>query len=268
MNKGFDVRNSQVGDLLVATTEVDGTILNRGVCLLVYEDEGTAVGVMLNRPMHLFQPPAVEDPSGQGDSSSSAQTLGLSLSEATGQVDTEQPKAGQASSKKPGETKVTNRLLKLESAGVMSNPQVPPTHKIAIVGPANDSDAGKFLMGKSLYFGGPLSGPVVAVHGASHLAEAEAGEGIFVAAQRDNLEALLQSEQHLPYRLIVGHLGWTQEQLTSEIEGGVWHRVRATNEILSTADDWLWPNLIRSATAGSVSRWLGKTHVADAHLLN
>lgn len=259
------MRNSQVGDLLVATTEVDGTILNRGVCLLVYEDEGTAVGVMLNRPMLMFEPSASDSPT---DQAGHAPYSRLSPSGAAGQVVTEYLNTEQTGSANSDGAKVRSRLVKPGSATGVGDQTPPAMHQIAIVGPANDPDAGKLLTGKSLYFGGPLSGPVVAVHGAAHLAEAEAGEGIFVAAQRDHLEALMQSEQPLPYRLIVGHLGWTQEQLTSEIEGGVWHRVRATNEILSTADEWLWPKLIRSATAGSISRWLGKTHVADAHLLN
>lgn len=262
------MRNSQVGDLLVATTEVDGTILNRSVCLLVYEDEGTAVGVMLNRPMHLFETSAIDGPENPTDSAPHSSSPRFSPLGAIGQMDTHPFNAQPPGLASSDAAEVSNKLLTPGSTAEMDDQTPPAMHQIAIVGPANDPDAGKLLMGKSLYFGGPLSGPVVAVHGAAHLAEAEAGEGIFVAAQRDNLEALLQSDQSSPYRLIVGHLGWTQEQLSSEIEGGVWHRLRATNEILSTADDWLWPNLIRSATAGSVSRWLGKTHVADAHLVN
>mgnify|MGYP003114419785 CR=1 FL=1 len=247
------MRNSQVGDLLVATTEVDGTILNRGVCLLVYEDEETAVGVMLNRPMQLFQasPPNIAgaDPTiAPKPSSSRLESL--------------------FSHENADTSEVTNVSEHVGAGDELTDPPGAMQHTVAFVGPADDPDAGKFLLGKSLYFGGPLSGPVVAVHGAPHLAEAEAGEGVFVAAQRDHLEALMQAEQPVPYRLIVGHLGWTQQQLTHEIEGGVWHRVRATNEILSTADEWLWPQLIRSATAGSLSRWVGASHVADSHLLN
>ncbi|MFG0253984.1 MAG: YqgE/AlgH family protein, partial [Rhodopirellula sp. JB053] len=57
------MRNSQVGDLLVASTNVDGTILNRGVCLLVYEDDQTAIGLMLNRPLQLAIPAGADHPS-------------------------------------------------------------------------------------------------------------------------------------------------------------------------------------------------------------
>ncbi|TWT75154.1 YqgE/AlgH family protein [Allorhodopirellula solitaria] len=247
------MRNSQVGDLLVATTEVDGTVLNRGVCLLVYEDEESAVGVMLNRPMRLFQSPQNQELPGEIQLPNSNPTNRLSQFETPAEADAVDFSGDEAADDAPDS---------------VSSPNSPAEHAVAFTGPSGDPEAGEILAGKSLYFGGPLSGPVVAVHGAEHLAEAEAGEGIFVAAQRDYLEALLQAEQPVPYRLIVGHLGWSQYQLSNEIEDGVWHRIRATNDILSTADEWLWPKLIRAATAGSVSRWLGTEHVADAHLLN
>lgn len=251
------MRNSQVGDLLVATTEVDGSVLNRSVCLLVYEDEETAVGVMLNRPMQVFQASVSGEATDQAQGASNASSHRLSQF-----MSSEQP------APEPYGTSDLPSGEHLESGDAASDDEPPTEHSEAYATPADELDAGKLLVGKSLYFGGPLSGPVVAVHGQAHLAEAEAGEGIFVAAQRDHLEALLQNEQPVPFRLIVGHLSWTPEQLSNEIAGGVWHRVRATNEILSTADERLWPRLIRSATSGSVSRWLGTKHVADAHLLN
>ncbi|MCM2372240.1 YqgE/AlgH family protein [Aporhodopirellula aestuarii] len=257
------MRNSQVGDLLVASTDVDGTILNRGVCLLVYEDEQTAIGLMLNRPLHLA-PIAIK---------------------ATGEPASNAPSSPPASESAP--VSASHRLAHLldqdeaaesefcyqddataEAEAVIREGDAPQQPFVALVGPSADSDAGKLLLGKSLHFGGPLSGPIVAVHGAPELGEAEAGEGIFVAAQRDHLEALMQAGQPHPYRLIVGHLGWTQQQLSDEIAAGVWHRIPAKADILSTADEWLWPKLIRSATASSVSRWLGVEHVADSHQLN
>ena len=226
------MRNSQVGDLLVSSTIVDGSVLNQSVCLLVHEDEENAIALLLNRPMQAVQV-------GSGDASP----------QKTNRI----------------ESKSSNRIpaaANSDKAGKQGKPM------ITVVGPADDPEAGQILNGKSLHFGGPLSGPVVAIHGAAELGEAEAGEGIFVAAQRDHLEALMQTDQVSPYRLIIGHLGWTQEQLNLEIAQGVWHRIPATSDILWTDDGLLWPALIRRATSSSMSRWLGVSHVADAHLLN
>ncbi|WP_044252864.1 YqgE/AlgH family protein [Rhodopirellula sp. SWK7] len=254
------MRNSQVGDLLVASTDVDGTILNRGVCLLVYEDDQTAIGLMLNRPLHLPVPAPTLD-SAAGDASETSNPPASSTGAHRLAEIFDQPKADQASAE------AVNVEIGSVDETVDENEQPGQPH-VALIGPAGDSEAGKLLIGKALHFGGPLSGPIVAVHGAPELGEAEAGKGIFVAAHRDHLEALLKAGQPVPYRLIVGHLGWTQEQLSEEIAAGVWHRIPATSEILSTADEWLWPKLIRSATSSSVSRWLGVEHVADAHQLN
>jgi putative transcriptional regulator len=118
-----------------------------------------------------------------------------------------------------------------------------------------------------LHFGGPLSGPVVAIHASSEYAEAETGSGIYVAAQKQHLEQLVRHRPG-PYRLIVGHLGWSAAQLRDEIARGVWHVVPATPEIVFAADHEMWTHLIRRATAGSVASWLGVRDVPGAAGLN
>jgi len=118
-----------------------------------------------------------------------------------------------------------------------------------------------------VHFGGPLSGPVVAVHGSSDLAEAETGQGIYVAAQKQNLESLVRHKPS-PYRLIVGHLGWEPDQLTGEIEAGIWHLVPATADIVFDSDQEMWPRLVRRATAHSLARWIGTPDVPAAEQLN
>jgi putative transcriptional regulator len=109
---------------------------------------------------------------------------------------------------------------------------------------------------RSLHFGGPLSGPIVALHQASCYADAETGDGIYVAAQKDHLLELIRS-QNEPCRLIVGHLGWNAEELEAEIEGGIWHPVPASvNDVFSPARE-MWPGIIRRATSTSLAKWIG-----------
>ena len=45
-----------------------------------------------------------------------------------------------------------------------------------------------------LHFGGPISGPVLAIHGSLTLAEAQTGAGIYVAAQKEHLEQLVREK--------------------------------------------------------------------------
>ncbi len=120
---------------------------------------------------------------------------------------------------------------------------------------------------RMLHFGGPLSGPVVAVHQISQYAEAETGSGVYVAAQKHHLEDLIR-QQVGPYRLIVGHLGWETEQLIAEIESGRWHLVPATVDSVFSAANQMWPALIRRATSNSLARWIGVDDVIGACELN
>ncbi len=119
----------------------------------------------------------------------------------------------------------------------------------------------------AVHFGGPLSGPVVAIHQISQYAEAETGQGIYVAAQKHNLESLVL-QQPSPYRLIVGHLGWKTEQLQSELDAGVWHMLPATAEVVFSGAEEMWPGLIRRATTRSMARWIGMADVIGSGELN
>ena len=221
LHQRINMQNTQVGDLLVASSLVDETVLNQSVCLLVYEDDETTIGLLLNRPMKAadMSHTGIRQPSGSPPAQPSSDANELS--------------------------KTTEQDQQPSKNGLVGN-----------------------LMGQSsLHFGGPLAGPVVAVHSTAKWAEAEAGDGVFVAAQRDNLEALLQSPSD-GYRLIVGHLGWERDQLDNEIEAGIWHRLPATADVLMTDDSELWPRLIRRATANSVARWIGMPDVPQAAELN
>ncbi|WDQ17670.1 YqgE/AlgH family protein [Rhodopirellula sp. P2] len=241
------MQNVQTGDLLVSSTLVDGTALNQAVCLLVHEDVEHAIGLMLNRPMQAMA----------GAIAVQAQ-------------DSETPKIPRWKSEEKGEALELDAVVDQQPDA----PEIPDPEASAVMIPGDQKDqltqqliAGKLSNGSPLHFGGPLSGPIVAVHSTRELAEAETGEGIFVAAQRENLEALLKSDQ-LPYRLIVGHLGWTAEQLENEIEQGIWHRIPATSDVLNADDATMWPRMIRRATANSVARWLDTTDVPGSAELN
>ena len=152
-----------------------------------------------------------------------------------------------------------------------------PGNRFSVQRPGSDGDAGAapdsgdpwagHSAWRMLHFGGPLSGPVVAIHQMSQLAEAETGAGIYVAAQKQHLEDLIR-HQGSPYRLIVGHLGWKTEELESEIEAGIWHVVPATADTVFSAANEMWPRLIRRATSSSMAKWIGIEDVVGAAELN
>jgi putative transcriptional regulator len=87
--------------------------------------------------------------------------------------------------------------------------------------------------------GGPVPGPLMAVHSDLSLAETEIIPGVYFAAQRDNLEKLLQQQEH-PYRIFVGHSGWGAGQLENELKQGAWLTAPAKPEHVFYDDTDLW----------------------------
>ena len=119
---------------------------------------------------------------------------------------------------------------------------------------------------RAVHFGGPHSGPVVALHGQRDLAEAETGAGVYVAAQKEHLEELVKPGLTGPMRLIVGHAAWQSGQLEAEIEAGLWYLLPATADRVFESDDSMWHHLVRTGVGHKLASWVGidDTHV-DPH---
>ncbi len=234
------MKDHLAGSLLIASSTVDAPVIARSVCLLVHDQDDAVVGVMLNRPMQT--PPGMlsgllgmsaEDPA-PSDAAPFPRFKPADLPSAADPDDLDGP----------GDDDVLPESL-----------QPTPTPLPAAARP------------HPVHFGGPLSGPVVAIHATSRLAEVDTGHGIYVAAQRDNLQQLI-SQETLPYRLIVGHLGWRSDQLADEIESGMWHVLPATAEAVFAGDTEMWPRLIRRATANSLAKWIRVPDNPQADRLN
>ncbi len=236
---------SLVGNLMIASTLVTDPLFCRGVCLMVHHDESGAIGVMLNRPI---MPPPQE----------LLKILGSEIAGGDGaqtHPDTDELPAGPASSNASG-----SRLPAEWQQGASDESGSANDGKITAV---HGASGGSGLV----HFGGPLSGPVVAVHGSLALAEVETGRGVYVAAQKDHLEALVR-ECPSDYRLIIGHAAWSAEQLANEFDAGMWHLLPATPETVFPLHADLWPYLIRRATGASVASWVGADDRAGRTGLN
>jgi len=76
-----------------------------------------------------------------------------------------------------------------------------------------------------LVAGGPVSGPVLALHQQRELAEMEFHGGLYVSVQKEAIARLGQSDSvnsTLPYRIVLGAVNWNGVSLASEIEAGLW----------------------------------------------
>jgi putative transcriptional regulator len=216
------MRESYIGQLLVASSTVTDPMFANGVCLIVHDDETRVIGVMLNRPIE--------------PNSEALETI-------LGETNPKNPEPSQ-----PRFSVENKKSQKSEIAPPLSSPILP-------------------MGSRSLHIGGPLSGPIVALHQIRDYAEAETGEGIYVAAQKHHLVDLIR-DQDEPCRLIVGHLGWDPEELDAEISSGTWHVIPASvDDVFSPAND-MWPSIIRRATNSSLAKWIGLPDANAAGELN
>jgi putative transcriptional regulator len=90
-----------------------------------------------------------------------------------------------------------------------------------------------------IYLGGPVPGPLVAVHTLEPFSEQEVLPGVHVSTHRDALDLIVRNSEQ-PFRIFSGHAGWGGGQLDDELEVGGWLSSQATSEEVFSDDDSLW----------------------------
>jgi putative transcriptional regulator len=106
---------------------------------------------------------------------------------------------------------------------------------------------------RKVNLGGPVSGPLLAIHTNQRLAEMEILSGVYLAAQKHLLDELVQEDEQ-PWRVFLGHAGWGGGQLEGELEQGAWLVTPATEEyVFYPEEDDLWATVAK--------------HIGDAVLL-
>ena len=118
-----------------------------------------------------------------------------------------------------------------------------------------------------LNFGGPNSGPVVAIHDREMLAEGGNGNGIYMAAQVETLKKLaLIPPEH--YRLLVGHTSWKPGQLEQEIMDGIWYPIPASPDLVFVDDYDMWRESMRMVGGLVVQSVIGMKALPPSPHLN
>jgi putative transcriptional regulator len=93
--------------------------------------------------------------------------------------------------------------------------------------------------------GGPVAGPLIAVHTEPALGDLELGSGIYFSTDKTKLEQLLlaadlEEDPHLPLRLYIGYAGWGGGQLEEELETGSWLSLTAQRDYIFYDETDLW----------------------------
>jgi putative transcriptional regulator len=118
-----------------------------------------------------------------------------------------------------------------------------------------------------VYVGGPVSGPLIALHAQADMAELEVVPGVCFAAQREHLEQLIR-ESDGPLRIFVGHSGWGSGQLENELRQGAWLTAEATAEFVFYEGSDLWRKVTKQVGQSVVAQLVGLRNLPQDPSLN
>jgi putative transcriptional regulator len=115
--------------------------------------------------------------------------------------------------------------------------------------------------------GGPVSGPLMAIHTNQSLAEVEILPGVFFAARREHLDGLVLRPAD-PLKVFFGHAGWGPGQLDNEVKAGGWLVVPATTEYVFYNGEDLWERASKQAARSSLRSMLKLKHFPEDPSMN
>jgi len=93
-----------------------------------------------------------------------------------------------------------------------------------------------------LYLGGPVPGPLLAIHTQSSHAHQEVLPGLYVTAQENEFHQLIDNTME-DCRVYSGHAGWGEGQLDDELKAGGWLTTGATADDLFSDCKTLWKRM-------------------------
>lgn len=95
-----------------------------------------------------------------------------------------------------------------------------------------------------LRIGGPVQGPLMALHGHPGWEDQEIVPGVFFSSERHVLETLAAQSEH-PFQMYSGYAGWGGGQLESEMKVGGWLVAPATDRLVFEHDhQLLWQQVV------------------------
>ncbi len=97
---------------------------------------------------------------------------------------------------------------------------------------------------RNVNLGGPVSGPIIALHRQQAAAEFEVPPGLYVAEQKKHIKQLVKDADG-PLRIFIGHASWTDGQLESELASGAWLTLPAKVDHVFHEEDDLWVTAMR-----------------------
>ena len=142
----------------------------------------------------------------------------------------------------------------------------------------------------NLVHGGPIDGPVFALHQQSSLAEMEMPSGICITSESEKFQEIVQQSDEatdefaLPfesssspmdtkeisgqYRIVFGIAGWQKGQLQREVHQGLWYQLDGEPERVFDDPEFMWEKSIRRYSRMMLCDVIGLTKIPINPLLN
>ncbi|HMP79570.1 MAG TPA: YqgE/AlgH family protein [Pirellulaceae bacterium] len=104
--------------------------------------------------------------------------------------------------------------------------------------------------------GGPIGGPVFAIHGLQDLGEMELNQGLFLSSAAESIHQVVR-ESDDRYRIFFGIAGWRPGQLEQELDKGLWYRMGGDASVVFTDCSFLWERSVLSVGRKTASELCG-----------
>ena len=101
---------------------------------------------------------------------------------------------------------------------------------------------GECQSGEPVFLGGPVEGPLLAVHTNAPCAQSAILDGLYMATRKDYLNRIVRSDK--PFRVFCGYAGWGPGQLENEIEAGGWMSYPAAVNDVFQDPDTMWKHVV------------------------
>lgn len=110
--------------------------------------------------------------------------------------------------------------------------------------------------------GGPVEGPLMAIHTSRACSENEIFPGVHFAAHKDHLNRIVQ-ESKREYRMFSGYSGWAPGQLEGELKHGGWMVLPARQDLIFSDPDVMWRTASQEIGEEVTEGLLGSTNIPD-----
>jgi putative transcriptional regulator len=118
-----------------------------------------------------------------------------------------------------------------------------------------------------IYVGGPVPGPLVALHSLEALSDHEVLPGLYVSTHKDSIDLIVR-RKNVQLRLCSGNAGWGSGQLEGEMEAGGWLSTRASVDDVFADHETIWKTVTQRIGLEIMAPDLDLEHVPPDPSLN